>query len=376
MPCPRRTSAGALFGGILTEFLNWRWILFVNVPIGVVTSVAALRYVPESRAELTYRHLDLGGAVTVTAGLVAIVYAIVRTESYSWGSRQVLVPLVLGGRPHRRVPLPAGPGLEGAVGPLAASSAPAPSPVATPSCSSSSARCSDPGTSRRSTCSTCSVSARFRPGVAFLPQTLLIAAGAQIASRLVPRFGPRPLILIGVAGGRGRAGVADPDLPGQHVRRRPPGTLRPHRLGHGSGGHPDRRGRDGAVCTAGGRSRLGPPQHLAHGRCLHRPGRAGHAGRQPDHGRPEGRGGDPCATPTALTDGYALAFAVAAGVLVATAAVAWPRCPRCASPRRAIVPRCVERARRAPPRSRPTRGGTQGPDPWSAGRRGTVPPRR
>ena len=69
-------SAGALLGGILTDFLNWRWILFVNVPVGVVALVAARRYLPESRAEMAHRHLDLGGAITVTAGLVALVYAL------------------------------------------------------------------------------------------------------------------------------------------------------------------------------------------------------------------------------------------------------------------------------------------------------------
>ena len=89
-------SAGALLGGILTDFLSWRWILFVNVPVGIVAVVAAIRYLPESRADLEHRHLDLAGAVTVTAGLVALVYALVRTETYSWGSSEVLLPLALG----------------------------------------------------------------------------------------------------------------------------------------------------------------------------------------------------------------------------------------------------------------------------------------
>ena len=89
------TSAGALFGGILTDFLSWRWILFVNVPVGAMALVAARRDLPESKAEMVHRHLDLAGAVTVTAGLVSLVFALVRTETYSWGSAQVLVPLAL-----------------------------------------------------------------------------------------------------------------------------------------------------------------------------------------------------------------------------------------------------------------------------------------
>ena len=86
---------GALSGGILTDLLNWRWILFVNVPVGIVALVAARRDLPESRADMVHRHLDLAGAVTVTAGLVALVFALVRTETYSWGSAQVLLPLAL-----------------------------------------------------------------------------------------------------------------------------------------------------------------------------------------------------------------------------------------------------------------------------------------
>ena len=88
-------SAGALLGGILTDLLNWRWILFVNVPVGVVALVAARRDLPESRADMVHRHLDLGGAITVTLGLVALVFALVRTETYPWGSAQVLLPLAL-----------------------------------------------------------------------------------------------------------------------------------------------------------------------------------------------------------------------------------------------------------------------------------------
>ena len=109
-------SAGALFGGILTQFLDWRWILFVNVPIGAVALVASLRYVPESRADLHHRHLDLWGAVTVTAGLTAIVFGVVRTETYPWGSSQVLLPIALGVVLIARVPVPPGPGVEGAAG--------------------------------------------------------------------------------------------------------------------------------------------------------------------------------------------------------------------------------------------------------------------
>jgi EmrB/QacA subfamily drug resistance transporter len=77
---------GLLVGGILTDLLSWPWIFLVNIPVGIGTAIAALRYIPESRAEMTERRFDLAGAVTVTAGLLVLVYAIVRTDAKGWGS--------------------------------------------------------------------------------------------------------------------------------------------------------------------------------------------------------------------------------------------------------------------------------------------------
>jgi EmrB/QacA subfamily drug resistance transporter len=81
---------GLLLGGILTDLLSWEWIFFVNVPIGIATAALALRYVPESRAVLRQAGTDLPGAVTVTAGLVVLVYAIVKAEDFGWGSGRTL----------------------------------------------------------------------------------------------------------------------------------------------------------------------------------------------------------------------------------------------------------------------------------------------
>jgi len=189
-------SAGALFGGILTDLLNWRWILFVNVPIGIAALIVSPRFLPESRVEGDQRHLDVAGAITVTAGLSALVFAIVRTQSYSWGSAQVLVPLVVAAvllavffviqARLSRAPLV----------PLRIFRS-------------------------RSVAGGNAVMFLFfgamfgswyfqtlfmqrvlgfsplEAGLAFLPQTLLIATGAQITARLVTRLGPRPLILFG-----------------------------------------------------------------------------------------------------------------------------------------------------------------------------------
>ena len=73
-------------GGVLTDLASWRWVFFVNVPVGIITIALALRYVAESRVEVEHRSFDLAGAVTVTSGLVVLVYAIVKAQSYGWGS--------------------------------------------------------------------------------------------------------------------------------------------------------------------------------------------------------------------------------------------------------------------------------------------------
>jgi EmrB/QacA subfamily drug resistance transporter len=81
---------GLLLGGVLTDLLSWEWIFFVNVPIGIATAMLAVRFVPESKAMLRNVGVDLPGAVTVTAGLVVLVYAIVKAEDFGWGSSKTL----------------------------------------------------------------------------------------------------------------------------------------------------------------------------------------------------------------------------------------------------------------------------------------------
>jgi EmrB/QacA subfamily drug resistance transporter len=90
------SAAGVLAGGILTDVLNWRWVLFVNVPIGLAMLVMAQRALPESRAPGPRPRLDIEGAFTITAGLALLVYGIVGTDTHSWGSTQTVMSL-LGG---------------------------------------------------------------------------------------------------------------------------------------------------------------------------------------------------------------------------------------------------------------------------------------
>jgi EmrB/QacA subfamily drug resistance transporter len=84
------SAFGLLLGGVLTESLSWPWIFIVNVPIGVAAFVLSLRLIPESKAADAGRGFDALGAVLVTGGLVALVYAIVRAESAGWGSTTTL----------------------------------------------------------------------------------------------------------------------------------------------------------------------------------------------------------------------------------------------------------------------------------------------
>jgi predicted MFS family arabinose efflux permease len=75
---------------VLTTGLSWRWVLFVNVPIGVACALLAPRVLRESRAEAAERAFDVPGAVTVTGGLALLVYALVDATNAGWGSTATL----------------------------------------------------------------------------------------------------------------------------------------------------------------------------------------------------------------------------------------------------------------------------------------------
>jgi MFS family permease len=89
-------AVGVLAGGVLTSLLNWRWVLFVNVPIGVVLMVAAWLALPRSEEVGPKKALDIPGAVTVTAGLAVLVYGIVSTNEHPWGSGRTIGTLAVG----------------------------------------------------------------------------------------------------------------------------------------------------------------------------------------------------------------------------------------------------------------------------------------
>ncbi len=86
-------AAGVLLGGILTSGLSWRWVLFVNVPIGIIAAALAPRTLAESRGEDGASTFDLPGAITVTAGLALLVYAVVDAVNVGWGSTATILRL-------------------------------------------------------------------------------------------------------------------------------------------------------------------------------------------------------------------------------------------------------------------------------------------
>ena len=84
-------AVGLLLGGILVDAFSWPWIFFVNIPVGIAVFLLALRYVPESKDERAHKSFDLAGAVTVTSGLIILVYAIVKAQEKGWGSLHTFV---------------------------------------------------------------------------------------------------------------------------------------------------------------------------------------------------------------------------------------------------------------------------------------------
>jgi EmrB/QacA subfamily drug resistance transporter len=187
-------ATGALLGGALTE-IDWRWILFVNLPIGAVGIVAAVVVLRHDVVRRARQRIDLVGSILVTTGLMLVVYGVVSTEAHGWGSRQVVLPLALG------VLL--------TIWFVAHEARVASAPLVPLGLFRSRAVT---GANLTMLCIGASVFASWyflslfmqgvmgfspmRTGVAFLPQTLAIITGAQVSSRIVTRVGPRRILTL------------------------------------------------------------------------------------------------------------------------------------------------------------------------------------
>jgi len=88
-------AAGVLLGGILTEGLGWEWVLWVNVPVSLIALALTPGLIAESRSESATRHFDAAGAVSVTAGLSVLAYALLDASSAGWGSTKIVSLLAL-----------------------------------------------------------------------------------------------------------------------------------------------------------------------------------------------------------------------------------------------------------------------------------------
>ncbi|WP_423748039.1 MFS transporter [Frankia canadensis] len=193
---------GTVLGGVLTDVADWRWVLFVNVPIGVVLVAAARAVLTESRGQVSrLRDLDVPGTLTVTGGLVLLVYAIVRTETDSWTSATTLGMLA------------AAVVLLGVFVAIEATSASPLVPL---------------GIFRYPGIAVANLIAAFlgagmfavfffltlylqrvhdfsplRAGLSMLPMPIMIIIASQLVTRIIGRIGPRPIIGAGAALGSG-----------------------------------------------------------------------------------------------------------------------------------------------------------------------------
>jgi EmrB/QacA subfamily drug resistance transporter len=187
-------ALGLILGGVLTEYASWRWVLFVNVPIAAIAIVGAMRFVPESRDERAVG-FDIPGAVFVTGGLMALVFALVKGNQYGWGDVKTIWVLAL-----------AAVLLVAFLQVQIVSSNPL---VPVRLFKSHSVAGADVGALFIGA----GVFAMFfflilwmqqvngwspvKAGVAFLPMTLLIGTAAGVSSNLLAKIGPRPLLLVG-----------------------------------------------------------------------------------------------------------------------------------------------------------------------------------
>ncbi|GAA2046312.1 MFS transporter [Catenulispora yoronensis] len=189
-------AMGAVVGGMLTQWVSWRWVLFVNVPIGVALILAAVPLIARAPGRgATLRTLDLPGAITVTLGLTGVVYGVVTTDTHSWGSAAVLVPIVAGAAllalfvliearsTHALVPLRVFRNRSLAVADVAALLI---------------------GAGMFAMWFYVSLYLQqvlgfdaLQAGFAFIPGSAMIVAGTMVATRSLGRISPRPLLLIG-----------------------------------------------------------------------------------------------------------------------------------------------------------------------------------
>ncbi len=89
-------AVGVLLGGIITSGIGWRWIFFINVPIGLAVILLAPKILPEGVGITGHRHYDVAGAFSVTSGLVLVVYGVNHSVDHGWSNVLTFLPVILG----------------------------------------------------------------------------------------------------------------------------------------------------------------------------------------------------------------------------------------------------------------------------------------
>jgi EmrB/QacA subfamily drug resistance transporter len=190
-------AAGVLLGGILTDALSWRWILFINVPIAIVAAVLARRMIAEGRDTSRARNFDLSGALAATVGLSLLVLGIVRTDQTGWGSPETLALIAAGAILLAAFVLIEGRFASHPLMPLRI--------YRSRALSAANLVVLLVGGATFGMWFFLSLYLQqvlgyspIRAGLAFLPMTLCIVIGSTVASRVVQRVGTKPLLVTGM----------------------------------------------------------------------------------------------------------------------------------------------------------------------------------
>jgi EmrB/QacA subfamily drug resistance transporter len=190
-------AVGVLLGGVLTTTLGWRWILFINVPIGVIAAIASQRLLVEGRNQQRAVAFDLSGALTATIGLSLLVLGIVRTDQTGWGSAPTLGLIAGGIAVLALFVLIEGRFAKAPLMPLRI--------YRSRQLSASNMVVLLVGATSFGMWFFLSLYLQqvlgysaIRAGLAFVPMCLCIVAGSTVASRLVGRIGPKPILVAGL----------------------------------------------------------------------------------------------------------------------------------------------------------------------------------